>query len=511
MEETEPTFLPEAIIHRIQNYLGKKEAARTCVLSKSWYTAWSTHPVINLDESDFRAAQEFSNFSRRTLLRYKRLHLCIENFELFMRVGNVGDDSSSLASELIIDALQLKVNYLGLEIISLPRNTYVLPVQVFATISLKKLAVRQCQVSGLTDGGVNCSNLASLSLFRVSIEDDMIRRILLGCPFIENLRLIQCKGLRNINLSEMHKLRKVSVRDRKDDLKIEFEERRVGSVLYGQVNVPKFRYLSSLILKDLNIDNTFFHEFSHKFPCLGYLTLADCHGYRDVRISSHSLEHINLTCQYRKLKKACFDVPGIRKFKFIGINFPSLSVTTASREWESDIKLSCLHDVLKVSWFRKLRNFLAQLSFSKISLSLEFDNEECDAFVGDVQGFPIPVVENLMLKVATSVCYSLLNGLFWSCRPKFITQCDGNDTQLREMNRRLLWLLRKRLRQKDNQNCINDLEEAIPEFFEETLLKWQPFPPEAFFIASKIPERRKQIRFRLTWDHFSVPDPTMVR
>ncbi|KAL3812773.1 hypothetical protein ACJIZ3_014041 [Penstemon smallii] len=339
----------------------------------------------------------------------------------------------------------------------------------------------------------------------------MIRRILLGCPLIENLHLFRCTGLRNINVSEMHNLRNVIVVQK--DLKIEFEDRRVRSVLYGlgQVDAPKFRYLSSLMLHDFNIDNMFFHEFSYRFPCLEDLTLADCHGYRDLEISSDSLKCISLTYQYRKLKKARFYVPSIRKFKFVGINFPSLSFVTASREWESDIKLFCWHDVPRVPWFRKLKKFLAQLSVSRISLSLYFNNAECDDFVGGIQGFPPPVVENLMVKVSPSVSSSLLNGLFWSCRPKFITQYSGVDAiESREMNRRLLWLLRRTSRQKDNQNCVHDLEKAIPEFYEETLLKWQPFPLKAFF-ASKIPAKREQIRFRLTWGHFSIPKLTMAK
>ncbi|KAL3849994.1 hypothetical protein ACJIZ3_011876 [Penstemon smallii] len=530
--------VPEEVIHLILSYIGnRRRAAQTCFLSKSWYAAWCTHPTLTFDELDFRKTDGFANLTRKTLQRYRESNLNIPTFRLRLnkipqmssylslsvlstyRRNRKIKESIHLANELILDALKLGVNDLKFEIVDSDSylkfeyvSSYVLPSQVFAAAtSLRKLDVFGCTIAidRILPVGVASSRLTSLTLFNVSIGDDTITSILLGCPLIEDFNVLDCKGLNKINVSMMQRnLKNFRVERRLFcqstlSLSIDFEEPRLGLVSDGRISVSVYRNLSSLTLKYVKIDNKFFHKFSHKFPCLEDLTIYRCSGYLEVEISGPALKRISLT-HVRKLDRAEFDVPSIQKFEFSVANLPYMSFTTASRECESYISVS--EDVYDVSWFNELKFFLTELSQSRISLSVYISIEHELLYLQDSQGFPIPVVENLMLRVyPESTMCSVLNNLFWSCHPKFITL--GGTNNLEERNMKMLGLLcRDEFRQTNPdylnpaENLLCNLQKVNVEFFDRTLMQWQSFPPwELFFINSKIKQGREKIRFRLRW------------
>ncbi|KAG8370129.1 hypothetical protein BUALT_Bualt14G0085300 [Buddleja alternifolia] len=463
--------LPEVIIQHIQSFLNRRQAARTSVLSKSWYSAWSTRPILNFDEGDFQIAKVFSEFVKRTMQRYHELKLKIEDFRLQIQV--IDSDSAPLADESITRALQLRVNDFSLEI-SGGYWKYVLPVQVFEAKSLINLSVVGCKIDQEFNGNMICSNLLSLTLCRVFIGDDMIRDIVLRCPLLENLHLSECMGLLNVN-----------------DRLFAIESRQYGK-------------LSCLMLERVKINDFFFHDFSLKFPCLEDLSLHDCDGYKDIDIFSHSLKYISLMHTY-KLKKAKFEVPSIRKFEFSAINIPSMCFMTASREYESYISLTCRqHHAVGGSWFLALKKFLTELSRSKISLKIQIFLDSWDYCMGDNRGFPVPLVENLKVKVypSSSLCYAVLDCLFWSCRPKFITIYDDDDIETRMLLCKLLvqQVIQDRSYSTREFSYMNDLGKVNVESFEETLKEWQPLPwqdPLDFLNVEEVNE--EQFRFRLKW------------
>ncbi|KAL3849992.1 hypothetical protein ACJIZ3_011874 [Penstemon smallii] len=518
MEEGRFKILPKEVMHHIQSFISSREAAQICLLSKSWYTAWCTRPTLSFDERDFRRTGGFANLTRKTIQRYRDSNLKVPTFRLCM--NKISGLSTHLANELILDALKLGVIDLKFEIVDSDSNlkfeyvsSYVLPFQVFAAAtSLRKLDVFGCTIAIdriLPVGHVASSRLTSLTLFNVSIGDDTITSILLGCPLIEDFNVLDCKGLKKINVSMMqYNLKKFRVERRLFcqstlSLSIEFEKPRLGSVSNGQNSVSEYRNLSSLTLKYVKIDNNFFHNFSHKFPCLEDLTIYRCSGYGEVEILGPALKHISLT-HMSKLDKAEFDVPSIQKFELSVVNLPSMSFTTCSREWESSIKLS--EHVVDVSWFNMLRKFLAELSQSRISLHVNIFMGNEFVYVQTSRGFPIPVVENLMLRVCpeSTMCAALLKNLFWSCHPRFITLSGYNN--LEERNKKMLGLLCKKYRKRNVENLhrLRYLEQVNVEFFDKTLMQWQSFPPrELCFVVSKLKKVGEKIRFRLRWCHFS--------
>ncbi|KAK4487625.1 hypothetical protein RD792_005723 [Penstemon davidsonii] len=313
--------VPEEVIHLILSYIGdRRRAAQTCLLSKSWYTAWCTHPTLCFDESDFHRTGGFANFTRKTIQRYRESNLNVPTFRL--RLNKIPEFSSYLSlsvlstylrnrkikefthlvSELVLDALKLGVNDLKFEIVSDSYlkfeyvSSYVLPFQVFAAAtSLRKLDVFGCTIAidRIMPVGVTSSRLTSLTLFNVSIGDDTITSILLGCPLIEDFNVRDCKGLKRINVSMLqYNLKNFRVERRifcqsSLSLSIEFDEPRLGWLSDGPISVSEYRNLSSLTLN----------------------------GFWEVEISGPALKRISLK-HVRKLGRAEFDVPNIQKFEF---------------------------------------------------------------------------------------------------------------------------------------------------------------------------------------------------
>ncbi|KAI3469460.1 hypothetical protein Pfo_026123 [Paulownia fortunei] len=516
--------LPEAIIQQIQSFLGRKEAASTAVLSKSWYNSWLTRPTLDFDERDFQnpnsepqSDDKFLNFVKTSLERYRELNLNIESFKLWKNVKDI--DSYSLATELIVKAVKLGANAINLEF-NPPILEYLLPKELFEAESLVGLSVVGCRIFGAE---VMCLRLKSLNLCKVCIKDEMIRDIMLGCPLIENLFLSDCEGLVKVNVSKMVKLKRFSVIrhvtkpvGRRIPL-IEFEEQSVGSVIDHRTNVSEFQKLTYLFLERVKIDKLVFCDFSNMFPCVEDLTVRYCDGCVRFDISSHSLKYISLA--HTKRLEVQLDVPNICKFRFSGAVIPSLSLMTASREWESDIALACWN-YLGVSWFLELNKFLTNLSLSKISLAIKLFREKHIDCVPGIQDFPKPMVENLILTVHSlrSTCSALLDGIFWSLRPKFITQClfpisdnkccKALQPQFWKASNELLQLLCKKLMHLENSNCCNstekmigrhELEEVNAESFDDTLMEWRALPWKTLLDALVSPEKEVQIRFCLRW------------
>nr|GEX63228.1 hypothetical protein [Tanacetum cinerariifolium] len=96
-------YVPNELIHRIQSLLPAKDAARTCVLSKSWLHAWSTIPTLRFTtcaNDDHLTEEEETNYNKlidRTLLRYLNDNMSIECLHLHLYMHN--SSLSSLAEK----------------------------------------------------------------------------------------------------------------------------------------------------------------------------------------------------------------------------------------------------------------------------------------------------------------------------------------------------------------------------------------------------------------------------
>lgn len=464
--------LPEAMIQHIQSFMSAKEAARTAVLSRSWHAAWLTRPSLAFDQRDFKR-NKFAEVAAEAIRRYKGLNLKIESFTLQAQSSR----ANHLAGELIQGAMEIGATELNLEF---RPPSFALPPEVLRSQTLIRLSVKGCEIDG---DAVSCSKLKSLSLDRVRLRtgDMLILRALISCCIsIEELSLSNSlESIHTTNLSligmdrfHLHKLRR-------------------------------------LHLECVGVDNSLFENFDSRFPCLNDLTLVRCHGYTAVKICSTSLERVNIV--QSKIFRGEFQVPNLVYFSYSGLSIPSISVE--AREWESHVSIKCYRSHT-CSWYLKLQKLLIQLRSSRITLSVNIHvcTKWCD--VDELEeikdlGRPV-VVENLIIEAPFDLGLDLLIGLFWICRPKFVTHywlpesCDywdGNNESLNE-----IWEVL--MNEVTNPDCCAwdedicgrfGLKKVSMEVYEEILTEWRPLLLKGELDALTAPPNKRKVRFRLQW------------
>ncbi|KAH6769802.1 hypothetical protein C2S52_014605 [Perilla frutescens var. hirtella] len=452
--------LPPEIIEHIQSSMNGKEAARTTILSKSFYNSW--RPNLDFDQRDFRNLT-FSEITKKTLQRYEESKLKIES--LTLRMTN-DFDNPPLAKELIARAIKLGAVDLNISLWG-RKKSFVLPDDVLRSETLVRLSVTGCRIDL---GEVTCSKLKSLHLSRVLVKNsDLFRDLILKCPLIEKLVCggrIVCFEYDHKLECEFHKLQSLSLDTRRDK------------------------------------DTLFYQGLLLKFPCLKNLSIRIMYNCRKIRICSQSVERISFVdvgLDYYREVTAEFDVPNIRKFHFEGSAFYYLSFETAGGNyWESDIHIMRYQG--RASRLSSLRKLLQNLSMSKVSLSVHVVKYPSNYICDYTRCEPVPVVENL--KIMDRVPNSgILDGLFLTCRPKFVNpNCSAPGG-----NNDLLKLLCAKLVDRTSENhCIpnpsvHGLEEVIVEVFERSLAEWRPLLLKTLLDASAYLENTQNFRFRLKW------------
>lgn len=463
--------LPEALIQHIQSFLSGKEAARTTVLSKAWYSAWLTRPTLDLTERDFwnpswESPLMFERYVEKTMLRYRDLSLKIDTFRL--RTNSYQGRDIALKS-WIVNAMELGPTELVLGFL----HSFTLPQEVFASENLLKLSVK----SGRVDGNnyvISCSRLRTLSLEGVNgLSDDVLSGIVSCCHSIEELVLSYNNGsaLSMMNLYELPRLRRLN-------------------------------------MVSVDVDSMFFSDFASRFPCLKYLTIHGCRGCTRIEIASTSLETISFQ-PYRLSNRVKFDIPNIRKFTCSTTGLPHLSITTTSREWEFDISINS-NRFHNPSWFLKLKKVLKKFSLSRICLSITAGrpkHEGSSEHEVDIEVLPDPVVvENLKINAATSFCSAFLVRLFGIFRPKFVTALFFPRS-----NAFIAILYKRLMHQVITPNCGIPDQSLFGQFnlkkVNMEVYKWpdreprQPLVLEKPLDPSETTVEYREIRFELIWDY----------
>ncbi|KAL8508963.1 hypothetical protein ACS0TY_016235 [Phlomoides rotata] len=456
MEATQ--LLPEEMIQHIQSFLDEKEAARTSILSRSWYDAWLTRP--NLDFSDFTQwkclpflESAFVKSGRKTLQRYEELNLKIQSFKLSLddslewkfddwKYGEL-EDTISVAIEWTKKAINLGATHLKIEFL---REggwdvEFLLPREVLESEFLVGLSFYGGTIDA-QDHKVSWSRLKSLCLDRVCIQGNTnIWGMISMCPLIEELVLSECNGTCDHNLTGLE-------------------------------------YLKVLRLMRVKIGEWLLRDLSSKFPRLKKLTLEHCTGYdeEEIQICSNSLEFMSFLHEGRMktmVLRFIFDFPRIKKLKLLTPNIlPSLSFKTASPEWESHISMACK---LESSSLMAAREFLQELSPSKIHLILYIPHcfvEMYDPARAIISLRNPHTVEELTIYMfQDSSIYSMaLEDLFWSCRPNSIVLYIWSYDMYARSNsfaKFLCYVLIEDGNENRNISALYDLEEVNVEFFED--------------------------------------------
>ncbi|KAL3640869.1 hypothetical protein CASFOL_015837 [Castilleja foliolosa] len=477
--------LPEPIIQDIQSFLTGKEAAQTSVLSKSWYSAWLTRPIVEFNVHDFKrnlSSDRLNYDAKKTIQRYEESNLKIERLRLHMSGMSSMVD---LASELIVRAFKIGVTHLSVD--SSFYCPYFLPGEVFEAVEAENLVELSLEGCMIDISSVKCVSLESLSLERVKLKRcDTIYNIISSCPLIQKLSL---SG-------------------------VDETEQAPGLCAPSPTNLPKLCQLRCLVLCAVYFDTFwYFSDLLPELPSLQDLTLIRCADVGEV--CSPSLERLTFEPYGSdQSSRVEFDVPSIKKFTLEGSDIPSVCFkSTSSKYWESHVSIKCEYDRahLSTSWFLELNQLLTELSQSRIYLSLHVRSKySFDYEVGGFEGLPKHQVENVTVDMdylPSLSCYALFDGLFRICRPKFITlyllseSRDGAKTNNDFICKTLVQGMKGTCSfQSLWKYGLRDLEEVNVEIYDEAGPAWRPLPSESLLDASKGLTKEQKIRFQLKWN-----------
>ncbi|XP_023761561.1 uncharacterized protein LOC111909991 isoform X2 [Lactuca sativa] len=213
------------LMHRIQSRLPVEEAARTCVLSKSWLHAWSTIPTLRFYVLNTRKRKTKSMKLvevERTLIRYLRDSIPIQLFELVIDIEN-----QELAShaEKWIHSVSTKTCLKKIFLSIFPSSVcalFTLPDEILLgenLTSLRVLASRGTVSVRMTTSHhpvIKCVSLRELHLDGVCISEETLNLILSSCSLLVKIELSNiysdsCEGFKTIKVINLPFLYALSI------------------------------------------------------------------------------------------------------------------------------------------------------------------------------------------------------------------------------------------------------------------------------------------------------------
>ncbi|GJR87934.1 F-box protein-like protein [Tanacetum coccineum] len=301
--------IPE-LIHSIQSLLPAKEAARTCILSKSWLHAWSTIPTLRFSPELFQKFVtdekeiKYKKVIDHTLQRYHRNNISIESLDLELHIQN---QESAFAAEKWIQPIVSKscLKELSLNIWGLNDHSFTLPNELFFSEKLSTINISGWRLRICSNPVIKCVTLRVLVLEDVNVTEEVVHNLLSTCTLLEKIKLWRCKGLENVLVKNLRHLRELVI---KSSLLLEIKD--VPSlrlfdynILYCVSNNPvPFKIDSLASVRKLSLggvivlDHAFLDIIKSKCILLECLTLGikNC-GLESLVITSASLKTLTLS------------------------------------------------------------------------------------------------------------------------------------------------------------------------------------------------------------------------
>ncbi|GJV91698.1 F-box protein-like protein [Tanacetum coccineum] len=296
------------LMHRILSSLPAKEAARTCVLSKSWLHAWSTIPNIRFPFKFILPQNKYNQFMERSLLRYESNNVPIETFDLGITISDHG--SASLAENWIRHVSSktcLKELFFN---ISVSLASFTLPAEIFLSDRLKTVYIIADDVVFFdslrisSNSVIKCVSLRVLDLQSVSISDGVLHNLLNTCSLLEKVNISCCDGLKTVTVKSLRNLKELKIHSVDESPVLEISdvpslcELRYLPMLFPMTKPPPFDMESLGSVTQLNVggiilDDAFFDIIRSKLHFLESLTLGIGHwAQKSLVITSGSLKRL---------------------------------------------------------------------------------------------------------------------------------------------------------------------------------------------------------------------------
>ncbi|CAN1837646.1 FBD-associated F-box protein At3g52670 [Linum perenne] len=458
--------LPDEILLSILWRLSSsREAAMTTVLSKRWRSAWRSYPFVEFDFRDLNGSGEadeisstavmahlrqfadatFDRFSRDKFLLMKTLELVLEK----------GDSAicSSVVNQLLNLAAERKAVVILIKVISRSHRLS-LPLGLLSNSTVKSL-----RLTGINFTGgrlpVNLNALRFLYLDFVELEDaEILENLIASSPVLETLILRHISKFRKLqicNITSSLKTLKVSFCSYLDEIEIAAAGLQTlylrGLDLVSRIELiaPQLAVLKMI---DFQLMGDCILALPPNLCCAAssswHSSASSSFYYFSKLVVSSSLDFsaVRIPPQLETgLKEIEFDsMPGLEKFflHFYGRVPDEIKIfqigsayTAATNEWKADFCMSNDEDPT-YPWFVGLKNFVTTFTqFDTVKIHWHRSGKITFEEANNVHPRAID-----HLKIDSDLSTSneqrvLLDGLFWACRPRFLTfiHCDYNGSE----------------------------------------------------------------------------------
>ncbi|CAL5344893.1 unnamed protein product [Camellia sinensis] len=391
--------LSDRVLLHILSFLPMKDVVRTGALSKRWQNLWTSGSTLVFENQDFEEndIHKFVAFVNHTLLmcrcsNVKQFVLDFWSYEkCFARDVNLWIRFATLNN---VEDLHLR---LGCSTILEP-DGHRLPQHLFTNSSLAILSVLNCVVA--PSGDVNWRSLKSLSVEYVLLSDEIIVKILSGCPVLEFLKINSCSGTSrlDINSTSLKRLVIVFVFRNSDESMLEISAPNLQSLkLLGHFRLIKCRLVnvSSLVLAHLGFtfDDTsgqdIIDDYDKQRNQLGEL-LERLQHVKEIQLGNWCIQVLSIaevkclpsptsSCRILTLHTHImkFDIPGIARLLQ---SSPSLETLI--------VDMSALYHQRRNYWTSQKRIFECRL--------LRLKTIKITGFWEVCEGFVLPLVQFLL-------------------------------------------------------------------------------------------------------------------
>lgn len=326
--------LPEHVLHHVLSYLHAKDAARTSILSTRWSEVWNSYQKVAFDLRHLHKMKSDSKKNYKNvidgLLKYPEVGreqlYCIDKLKLCLAAGS-GITESDL-NDWISAAVERKVGELEVQVKS--GISYLLPSCVICWSSITALNLYKCL---LPDDSINLPRLQKLSFKLMDITPLMLQNFISGCPLIEDLRLIQCVGLKSLRIGNLERLRRVDLHMCHMLDKIVIETQCLETFWYYNnkkrlcnINLSACSALKELMLEYPRMTDKMFRDQMLEFPELEKLVISRCNGLKKIRLTGDKLRKLVIR-RCRRLKEAHISAPNISSLEYRGKRMPFMFQT----------------------------------------------------------------------------------------------------------------------------------------------------------------------------------------
>ncbi|KAG7564092.1 Transferase [Arabidopsis suecica] len=178
------SWLPDEVLGKILSSLSTKQAASTSVLSKKWRYIFTLVDNLDFDDS-FSNINSFKNFVDQTLALQRDFP--IKKFSLKCHIRKDNEWQKVYVGRLISHVV--KRGILEIELRIKDRGPYRLPHQLFASKTLVKLSLGL--FLGKLPSFVSLPSLKFLYIDAIVVKhEDLLCKLLAGCPVLEELSLL---------------------------------------------------------------------------------------------------------------------------------------------------------------------------------------------------------------------------------------------------------------------------------------------------------------------------------